>query len=194
MPLVWSDGLLLRPLAPAVPLPDSVFLDALNENRLYRVIAPLPGQSAAVVLYNLKHPSPAEPVQGKISLGDYKNAAALLNGNAAEAYASIPAEGIAAYSAAGGCALTPAQPDLDVKLTGFKDRLFILSPCALAAAPEYGADSLRFRVKESGPVVVWHGKSPVKAGNVPVKNLGNGFYELQFPVSDRPLDVTVTAE
>ena len=24
--------------------------------------------------------------------------------------------------------------------------------------------------------------------------LGNGFYELQFPVSDRPLDVTVTAE
>ncbi len=174
------------------------------------MIAPLPGQSAAVVLYNLKHPSPAEPVQGKISLGDYKNAAALLNGNAAEAYASIPAEGIAAYSAEGGRA-TPAQPDLDVKLTGFKDRLFImapivrgwavigrgdkfLSPCALAAAPEYGADSLRFRVKESGPVVVWRGKSPVKAGNVPVKNLGNGFYELQFPVSDRPLDVTVTAE
>lgn len=128
MPLVWSDGLLLRPLAPAVPLPDSVFLDALNENRLYRVIAPLPGQSAAVVLYNLKHLSPAEPVQGKISLGDYKNAAALLNGNAAEAYASIPAEGIAAYSAEGGCALTPAQPDLDVKLTGFKDRLFIMAP------------------------------------------------------------------
>lgn len=67
-------------------------------------------------------------MQGKISLGDYKNAAALLNGNAAEAYASIPAEGIAAYSAEGGCALTPAQPDLDVKLTGFKDRLFIMAP------------------------------------------------------------------
>ena len=65
MPLVWSDGLLLRPLAPAVPLPDSVFPDALNENRLYRVIAPLPGQSAAVVVYNLKHPSPAKPVRGK---------------------------------------------------------------------------------------------------------------------------------
>ena len=27
-----------------------------------------------------------------------------------------------------------------------------------------------------------------------VKNLGNGFYELQFPVSNRPLDVTVTTE
>ena len=109
----------------------------------------------------------------------------------------MTAEGIAAYSAAGGCALTPAQPDLDVKLTGFKDRLFImapivrgwavigrgdkfLSPCALAAAPEYGADSLRFRVKESGPVVVWHGKSPVKAGNVPVKNLGNGTAKLNL--------------
>lgn len=211
MPLAWSDGLLLRPLAPAVPLPDSVFLDALNQNRLYRVIAPLAARSAAVVLYNLKHPSPAEPVRGKISLADYKNAAPLLNGRAAEAYQTLPAEGIAAYSAEGGRALTTAQPELDVELTGFKDRLFImapivrgwavigrgdkfLSPCALTAAPEYGADSLHFRVKESGPVIVWRGKGSVKAANAPVKNLGNGFYELQFPVSDRPLDVTVTAE
>ena len=53
---------------------------------------------------------------------------------------------------------------------------------------------LRFRVKESGPVVIWRGKGPVKAGNTPVRNLGNGFYELQFPVSDHPLDITVTAE
>lgn len=211
MPLVWSDGLLLRPLAPAVPLPDSVFLDALNENRLYRVIAPLPGQSTAVVLYNLKHPSPSEPVRGKISLKDYQNAAALLNGREAEAYAALPAEGVAAYSAEGSRALTPAQPELDVELTGFKDRLFImapivrgwavigrsdkfLSPCALTSSPEYGADSLCFRVKESGPVVIWRGKGSAKAGNTPVKDLGNGFYELQFPVSDQPLDVTVTAE
>lgn len=194
-----------------MPLPDSVFPDALNENRLYRVIAPLPGQSAAVVVYNLKHPSPAKPVRGKFSLEDYKSAAALLNGNAAEAYASLPPEGIAAYSGEGGRALTPAQPDLDVELTGFKDRLFIMAPivqgwavigrrdkflypCALDSAPGYREDSLRFRVKESGPVVIWRGKGPVKVGNTPVRNLGNGFYELQFPVSNRPLDVTVTTE
>lgn len=211
MPLVWSDGLLLRPLAPAVPLPDSVFLDAMNEDRLYRVIAPLPGQTAAVVLYNLKHPSPAEPLRGKISLPDYRNAAALLKGKAAAPYAAIPAEGIAAYSGEGGRALTPAQPDLEVELTGFKDRLFImapivrgwavigrgdkfLSPCAMTGAPEYGEGNLRFRVKESGPVIIWHGKGTVKAGQTPVKELGNGFYELQFPVSDKSLDVAVTAE
>lgn len=43
MPLfVWSDGLLLRPLAPAVPLPDSVFPDVLlNENRLNADVLPL---------------------------------------------------------------------------------------------------------------------------------------------------------
>ena len=164
-----------------------------------------------MVVYNLKHPSPAKPVRGKISLEDYKSAAALLNGNAAEAYASLPPEGIAAYSGEGGRALPPAQPDLDVELTGFKDRLFImapivqgwavigrrdkfLSPCALDSAPGYREDSLRFRVKESGPVVIWRGKGPVKVGNTPVRNLGNGFYELQFPVSNRPLDVTVTTE
>ena len=69
-----------------------------------------------------------------------------------------------------------------------------LSPCALVSAPGYRENGLRFRVKESGPVVIWRGKGPVKAGNTPVRNLGNGFYELQFPVSDHPLDITVTAE
>lgn len=211
MPLVWSDGLLLRPLAPAVPLPDSVFLDALNENRLYRVIAPLPGQSAAVVLYNLKHPSPEMAVRGKISLNDYRHAAALLKGKQALDYYGTPAEGIAAYSAEGGRALTASHPELDVDITGFRDRLFILAPivggwavigrgdkflssCAVEGSPEYSETSLRFRIRESGPVVIWHGKGTVKAGGTPVKNLGNGFYELQFPVSSRPLDVTVTAE
>ena len=211
MPLVWSDGLLLRPLAPAVPLPDSVFLDALNEIRLYRVIAPLPGQCAAVVLYNLKHPSPETAVRGKISLNDYRYAAALLKGKQALNYYGTPVEGIAAYSAEGGRALTASRPELDVEITGFQDRLFILapivggwavigrgdkflSPCAVEGSPEYAETSLRFRIRESGPVVIWHGKGPVKAGGTPVKNLGNGFYELQFPVSSRPLDVTVTAE
>ena len=211
MPLVWSDGLLLRPLAPAVPLPDSVFLDALNENRLYRVIAPLPGQSAAIVLYNLKHPSPEAAVRGKISLNDYRYAAALLKGKQALNYYGTPVEGIAAYSAEGGRALTASRPELDVEITGFQDRLFILapivggwavigrgdkflSPCAVEGSTEYAETSLRFRIRESGPVVIWHGKGPVKAGGTPVKNLGNGFYELQFPVSSRPLDVTVTAE
>lgn len=211
LPLVWSDGLLLRPLAPAVPLPDSVFLDALNENRLYRVIAPLPGQSAAVVLYNLKHPSPETAVRGKISLNDYRYAAALLKGKQALNYYGTPVEGIAAYSTEGGRALTASRPELDVEITGFQDRLFILapivggwavigrgdkflSPCAVESSPEYAETSLRFRIRESGPVVIWHGKGLVKAGGTPVKNLGNGFYELQFPVSSQPLDVTVTAE
>lgn len=211
MPLVWSDGLLLRPLAPAVPLPDSVFLDALNEDRLYRVISPLPHQSAAVVLYNLKHPSPETPVRGKISLNDYRHAAALLKGGQAKGYAQLSPEGIAVYSAEGGRALTPDRPDLDVDITGFRDRLFImapivrgwavigrgdkfLSPCAVEGTPEYAENSLRFRIKEAGPVVIWHGRGAVKAADTPVKNLGNGFYELQIPVSSRPLVVTVTAE
>lgn len=102
-------------------------------------------------------------------------------------------------------------PALDVEITGFQDRLFILAPivrgwavigrgdkflsaCAVEGTPEYAADTLHFRVKESGPLVVWRGNGTVKAGTAPVRNLGNGFYELQFPVSPRPLDVTVTAE
>lgn len=164
-----------------------------------------------MVLYNLKHPSPETPVRGKISLNDYRHAAALLKGGQAKGYAQLPPEGIAVYSAEGGRALTPDRPDLDVDITGFRDRLFImapivrgwavigrgdkfLSPCAVEGTPEYAENSLRFRIKEAGPVVIWHGRGAVKAADTPVKNLGNGFYELQIPVSSRPLVVTVTAE
>ena len=201
MPLVWSDGLLLRPLAPAVPLPDSVFPDALNENRLYRVIALCPVK-APPWWCTTSNILPRRNRYGENFLEDYKNAAALLNGNAAEAYAS-PGGGhrrlfrrgrprADSGTAGSGCRADGIQGP-PVHHGPYRPRLGrhrkegkFLSPCALVSAPGYRENGLRFRVKESGPVVIWRGKGPVKAGNTPVRNLGNGFYELQFPVSDHP--------
>ncbi|MFW6438056.1 MAG: Sip1-related alpha-galactosidase, partial [Armatimonadota bacterium] len=51
-PLCLSDGRLLRPLAPAAPVPESTFLDALGEaDRPYLVVAPLTNRCAAVAAY-----------------------------------------------------------------------------------------------------------------------------------------------
>lgn len=54
MRLCFEDGEILRPLAPAVPLPDSIFSKPLsNRKHSYRVIAPLENGCAAVMLHNL---------------------------------------------------------------------------------------------------------------------------------------------
>jgi hypothetical protein len=57
LPLSYSDGELLRPLAPAIPLSESVMLSALTTPQAYRVVAPLQHGAAAFVAYNLMHPS-----------------------------------------------------------------------------------------------------------------------------------------
>lgn len=66
MPLVYSSGELLRPLAPGVPLPSSFFADALVGRDEYKVIAPMTRTSAAVVAYNMssKYPEKGWSVVG----------------------------------------------------------------------------------------------------------------------------------
>ena len=70
-PLCTNDGKLFRPLAPAVPLPESVMLSALSTPQAYRVVAPLANGAAAFVVYNLISPTPAESVKTQISASDY---------------------------------------------------------------------------------------------------------------------------
>ncbi len=67
---------------------------------------------------------------------------------------------------------------------GRRDNFFL--PCALDSAPGYREDSLRFRVKESGPVVIWRGKGPVKAGNTPSEIWGTGFMNCNSPSPTAP--------
>ena len=54
LPLCYKDGRILRPLAPAAPLPESLFIEPAKDP--YRVVAPLANESAAVVVYNLTEP------------------------------------------------------------------------------------------------------------------------------------------
>ena len=52
-PLCYQDGELLRPVAPGGPLPESMFVQPMEELLPYRVIAPFQDGSAAIVVYNL---------------------------------------------------------------------------------------------------------------------------------------------
>lgn len=75
-PLCYEDGLLLRPLAPAAPLPDSIFKDPTRMSQAYRVIAPLEGETAAVAVYNLTAGDML--VHSAIGPDDYTHAGAMV--------------------------------------------------------------------------------------------------------------------
>lgn len=95
LPLCYRDGLLLRPLAPGVPVPDSIFGDALyDKNSAYKVIAPLNNRSCAIVVYNLNLNSKAT-VSGVIASDDYTYGSSML-----QPYPGlweVPAEGLVVY-------------------------------------------------------------------------------------------------
>lgn len=124
-PLCFRDGRILRPLAPAVPLPDSIFVDTYDEAAALRVIAPLPHHCAAIAVYNLT--APGQPVRASIDARDYAFAGAMLQ-DADQAW-RVPAEGLVAFDVKTGksAKLAPGQP-IALSLPAFGDEFFVLCP------------------------------------------------------------------
>ena len=165
-PLCNREGKLLRPLAPAVPLPRSVLTDPFEHAEPYLAAAPLPGGAAAIVAYNLTEPE--QPVRGCITPQDHADAAGLLD--TARHDWPGPHEGLVLYDHYAGEAieLTDAW---DFELPGFEDRLLLLCPivhgwAVIGAADKYlspagvacryaDEDRLVLDVPEAGPLLVW---------------------------------------
>ncbi len=149
LPLCADDGRLFRPLAPAVPLPDSVFLDALNDtSRPYRVIAPLANGCAAVAAYNLVQGDGRDPdgpgesdeaprhrldgggssktVTGTVSTGDYRYAGMMLP--EPEEWL-VPDEGLVLYDRYSGVgSVLHAGEEYPLEMDEFQDDLVLLCP------------------------------------------------------------------
>ncbi len=205
MPLCYSDGELLRPLAPAVPLPESAMLSALRTPEAYRVIAPLQNGAAALVAYNLMHPSPAAKVAAAITVKDYEAAGDFIQPRA-ESW-KVPAEGLVYfdwYEQKGG--------KLDNKyafdLVGFSDKLVQLSPikhgwsvignphkylsATAVKSIEYGDKELKVVMVESGELVVYN-PSPISCSAAKkIDNMGNGLWKLDFPEAQKNFEVVIT--
>lgn len=132
LPLVRRDGRLLRPLAPAVPLPDSCFIHPLTSASLYGVVAPLNNRCAAVVYYNLN--TDATTRTGVLRPADYPNAAAMLQGtDAAEEKWEVPAEGLVAYDWRNGRGVRLTEQGVPLSLPSkeggsMKDIFYLLAP------------------------------------------------------------------
>ncbi len=197
MPVCYEDGRLLRPQAPAAPLPESLFLEystvgALSVQkpapcRPYRVIAPLHGEAAAVAMYHLANVS--DSMEGRLRPEDYTWRNAMRQPYPGPA--SPPAEGLVVWDWYEGTAarLTDAYT---IWLEPLTDRLLLLLPVvngwavggrfdkflgpAAAEVVENHADILRLRLHEPGPLALWLEQGVPAAEGWTFEHRGGGFF------------------
>lgn len=205
MPLCYSDGKLLRPLAPAIPLPESVMLSALTTPQAYRVVAPLQHGAAAFVAYNLMHPSPAGDVTSSFAVKDYEAAGEFIQPKV-ESW-KAPIEGLVYYDwyeQKGG----KLKNEYKFDLIGFADKLVQLSPVkngwSVIGNPnkylsantvetiEYADNNLKIVMVESGELVVYN-PSPISCSLAKkIENIGNGLWKLYLPDAQKNFEVVIT--
>ncbi|AHF91725.1 raffinose synthase [Opitutaceae bacterium TAV5] len=193
-PLHLSDGRILRPLAPAVPTPESVFMDPYEDNEAYRVIAPLPHGCAALAAYNLTHPG--KTVRGAWHMDDLQYRDAMLPASGAGVLPASENHPVLLYDTLARTArLLPADdPAVTFTLAPLTDAFVILSPVirgwALVGNPEKylppvfvtcfeiapDAGSVTLTGAEAGPVLVWHSAA--------------GLLRIDLPAGGQPFTLT----
>jgi hypothetical protein len=203
-PLCYEDGEIIRPLAPAAPLPDSILAAPMREKTPYRVIAPLAGGAAAVVSYNLHHPTPDEPMPAAVAESDYKHAGVMMQPYAGRW--AVPEGGLVAYDWHKKTAVL-LRDKYRFELAGFADRLVHLCPVrkgwaligrtdkflspAAAEIVEARADKLTVRMVESGPLAIWcDGGRPVSE-TCPFEDRGGGLWEAKMQRGSRNVPVKI---
>jgi len=203
-PLCYEDGELLRPIAPAAPLPDSVFIAPMRQAKAYRVIAPLAGGAAAIVAHNLYHPTSETPIQTSVTSRDYTHASAMIQPYPGKW--KVPDEGLVVYDWYAGKA-RKFSDKYCVELKGFSDRLLHLCPIrkgwavigrtdkylspAAAEVLSVTSDELKLRLVESGPLAIWLQKGFPRTRDYAFDSLGNGLWKANIKTGCRNLVITV---
>jgi len=204
LPLAFKDGKLLRPMAPGVPLPDSVMIDVYKSGKAFRVIAPLENGCAAIVTYNLFHPG-NKTIKTEVTAADYAHASGMIQPY--EGPWAQPEEGLVVFDWRKGTG-QKLDSAYSVELTGFSDRLLLLAPvkqgwAVVGARDKYlspvavksveaTAESVQVSLVEGGPLVVWSANGTPRAEGLTAKDLGNGFWQFDLPVAEGGSGVTIS--
>lgn len=186
LPLVYSDGELLRPLAPGTPLAKSFFADAYVGKDAYSVIAPMTAKSAAIVTYNV---STADTTKASVSESDYCEADIMVQPYPGKR--AIPSEGLVYYDwyeKKGG----KLQGEYSFNLDNATDRIVLLAEIeegwsvigredkylATVAVKSYtpSKKTLDITLCEAGPVVVYSKKAIKSSTSGSVKAIGGDLY------------------
>lgn len=196
-PLCYEDGRLLRPLAPAVVMPDSATLDALNDpSTAYRVMAPLANGCLAIAAYNLVDHDQPVTVPGKIRPEDYRLASGLMLPYPGPW--ELPAEGLVVFDWYAGRG-QKLENEYSFELNGLSDKLLLLCPvkhgwAVIGRADKYLSpaaveswqtqdNSLEVRLVESGPLLVWSERGIPQINGADVQPVGPSLYRINLPVA-----------
>ena len=191
MTLCYNDGLLIRPEAPAVPLPESIFNDALYATeKVYKTISPLRHKACAIAAYNLSITA-EKPLAGTINQDDYTYAPAMMqpfNG-----FWELPEEGLVIYDWKKQEGQKLDDRGLNFQIEGFGHKLFLLCPIdndwAVIGRPDkylspstvdiahIGDASITLEFAEMGPVILYSGKGKLSSDTMKFADLGNNFYK-----------------
>lgn len=183
LPLADKEGKLARPLAPAVPLKNSLFINPFLDKVLYGVIAPLPHQAAAICFFNLTAKEKA--IDGILKVSDYTQHNAMLKGKEMPKKPKLVAYN---WKTRKGINL---EKDHNFYIYGFNYELFIVAPvqnnwAILGRSDKYlgtcfvesyqtSPTSLSITLNEAGPFVIWH-PLPIMGEQLEIQALDNGFW------------------
>jgi hypothetical protein len=205
LPLCDADGCMIRPLAPAAPLPEDIFEPANAPGRLFRIVAPLKHRSATFIFYNfLTEAHKPVALTSIITAKDYTHASGMIQPYPGDW--PVPREGLVVYDWRNGTAreLGAGYP---VSITGLKDAVLQLSPIqqgwsvigrtdkylAAATVDEIRADNnqLRLKIHEQGPLAIWLREGHPEADGVSFKPKGGGLFEADMPVARQSMEIII---
>lgn len=204
LPLCYQDGLLIRPEAPGVPLPNSLFNDALYESEdVYKTISPLKNKACAIAAYNLSVTA-GKPLKGTITEDDYTHASAMIQ--PFEGSWDVPKEGLVIYDWKEQKGEKIDNKGLDFKIEGFGHKLFLLCPirdqwAIIGRSDKYlspstvdildtSARQVTIQLRESGPIALYSGAGYPVSKHMKFTEKGNGIY-LGQPIGKLPNDVVI---
>ena len=203
-PLCYKDGRLIRPEAPGVPMPESVFNDALYETEnVYKTISPLKNNACAILAYNLSITT-EKALSGSINLENYTQAPAMLQ--PFEGFWKIPDEGLVIYDWKTQSGKKLDETGLSFQIEGFGHKLFLLSPIkenwvVIGRSDKYlspstveiletSTDKISFKLEEEGPIVIYSGEGIPRSEYLSFTEMKNGFYKGE-PQKKLPDDMVI---
>ncbi len=205
-PICYGDGEIIRPIAPALPLPESVFNNPMHNKTAYRVIAPQPNKAASVVCYNLFEANRDVTVTANVSTDDYQHASALIQPYPGEWH--LPDEGLILYDWYEQEIIPGGKPRFE--LTGFSDKLVHLYPvkegvAVIGRTDKYMSPAtvgniiiannrITFTIKESGPFGLYIHKGEPKAENVNFEKHNHGLWKAKMEGGLKNLKIVIDIE
>lgn len=201
LPLSLSDGELLKPLAPAVPVQRSIFQNVFDEPNPFIVSAPLNNKSVAIAAYNLNRKE--TKIHGEIKAEDYKDASAMILSY--EGKWEIPEEGLFIYEwdTQTGEVLRDSKK---FTISGFDDSYYILSPIqkdwaviglankflSTSAVNDvtYKANKLKVNLKEGG-TFVFYSKYDIHSNEYNIESMGNSLWKIEIPQELKDVDIEI---